>query len=198
MNDSAKPVTQLIRRFNDGDGSVWAELVPHVYDDLRRLAHARLRHERAGHTLSTTALVNECYLRLIQNRQLDAEDRNGFIALASQTMRRLLVDYARARKRLKRGSGVPTVPLEDVEEWLTIREGDEVLMLDNALERLETFDSRAARVVELRYFTSLSLEETADVMKLSSKTVQRIWVATRAWLRKEIGGEAPLSLSAAE
>jgi RNA polymerase sigma factor (TIGR02999 family) len=196
--DTPKPITQLIRRFNDGDESVWQELIPHVYDDLRRLAHARLCHERPGHTLSTTALVNECYLRLIQNRQLDAEDRNGFIALASQTMRRLLVDYARTRKRIKRGSGITAVPLEDVEEWLTVREAGEVLSLDSALERLKTFDARAARVVELRYFASLSLEETAAVMNISSKTVQRIWVAARAWLRKEMGWEGALSVSPGE
>jgi RNA polymerase sigma factor (TIGR02999 family) len=196
--DSAKPITQLIRRFNDGDESVWEELVPHVYDDLRRLAHARLRHERPFHTLCTTALVNECYLRLIENRQLSAEDREGFIALASQTMRRLLVDYARARKRMKRGAGVAPAPLDEVENWLTIGEADEVLSIDEALDRLKTLDGRAVRVIELRYFAGLSLEETAAVMKISSKTVQRIWIAARAWLRKELGREGALSVSAAE
>jgi RNA polymerase sigma factor (TIGR02999 family) len=160
----------LIRRFNNGDESVWQELVPHVYDDLRRLAHARLQHERPGHTLSTTALVNECYLRLIQNRQLDAEDRNGFLALSSQTMRRLLVDYARARKRLKRGAGAAAAPLAEAEKWLTVRQAEEVLLLDDALERLKGFDAQAARVVELRYFAGLSLEETGAVMQLSSRT----------------------------
>jgi RNA polymerase sigma factor (TIGR02999 family) len=196
--DSAKPITQLIRRFNDGDETVWEELVPHVYEDLRRLAHARLQHERAHHTLCTTALVNECYLRLIANRQLSAEDREGFVALASQTMRRLLVDYARTRKRLKRGTGVAPVPLDEVEQWLTIGEADEVLSIDEALERLKTLDGRAVRVIELRYFAGLSLDETAAVMKISSKTVQRIWITARAWLRKELGREGALSVSAAE
>ncbi|MBL8232788.1 MAG: sigma-70 family RNA polymerase sigma factor [Bryobacterales bacterium] len=196
--ESAKPITQLIRRFNEGDESVWQELVPHVYDDLRRLAHARLQHERSDHTLSTTALVNECYLRLIQNRQLAAEDRSDFIALASQTMRRLLVDYARARKRIKRGSGVTPVPLEEVEAWLSAAEADEVLSLDDALERLKTLDPRAVRVVELRYFAGLSLDETAAVLNVSSKTVQRVWVAARAWLRKEMGPESALSASGGE
>lgn len=193
--ESAQPITELIRRFNNGDETVWQELVPQVYDDLRRLAHARLQHERPGHTLSTTALVNECYLRLLQNRQLAAEDRSGFIALVSQTMRRLLVDYARARGRIKRGGGVVPMPLGEVEEWLTNREAAEVLALNEALDRLKALDPRAVRVIELRYFVCLSVDETAAVMEVSSKTVQRIWVAARAWLRKEIGEQGALSVS---
>jgi RNA polymerase sigma factor (TIGR02999 family) len=145
-----------------------------------------MRNERPGHTLSTTALVHECYLRLVQNRQLAAEDRGEFIALASQTMRRLLVDYARARRRLKRGAGALEVTLDEAVGWLTDREADEVLSLDEALEKLKEWDVRAARVVELRFFGGLSLEETADALNISAKTVQRTWMAARAWLRKEI------------
>jgi RNA polymerase sigma factor (TIGR02999 family) len=181
-----KPITELLRRFNSGDRDVWRELLPYVYDDLRRLARQRMRNERPGHTLSTTALVNECYLRLVQNRQLAAEDRGEFIALASQTMRRLLVDYARARRRLKRGADALQLSLDDVVEWLTDREADEVLSLDEALEKLKEWDDRAARVVELRFFGGLSLEETADALNISAKTVQRTWMAARAWLRKEV------------
>jgi RNA polymerase sigma factor (TIGR02999 family) len=187
MGAEDKPITALLHRFNRGDRSVWQELVPYVYDDLRRLAHQRLKNEPNGHTLSTTALVNECYLRLIQNRKLAAEDRGEFIALVSQTMRRLLVDYARSRRRLKRGSDITFVPLEEAAEWLTDRETDEVISLDEALDRLSAWDVRASQVVELRYFGGLSLEETASVLKVSAKTVQRTWIAARAWLRKEIG-----------
>lgn len=194
--DSPTPITELIRRFNKGDESVWQELTPYVYEDLRRLAHARLQNERTGHTLSTTALVNECYLKMIQNRQLTAEDRNGFFAIASQTMRRLLVDYARTRNRIKRGSGAVCVSLEAAEPWFTMHEADELLALDEALDRLKQVDPRAVRVVELRYFAGLSLEETATVLHVAPKTVQRLWFATRAWLRKEIGDPRAVSSSA--
>jgi RNA polymerase sigma-70 factor, ECF subfamily len=184
--EAEKPITELLRRYNSGDQGVWQELVPYLYGDLRRLAHQRLRNERAGHTLSTTALVNECYLRLIQNRQLSADNRSEFLALVSQTMRRLLVDHARARKRLKRGADAVEVPLDDVLEWLTDEEAEEVLSLDGALDVLKSWDARAAQVVELRFFGGLSLEETAEVLNVSAKTVQRSWTAARAWLRKEI------------
>ena len=187
MLETEKPITELLRRYNSGDQAVWQELVPYVYEDLRRLAHQRMRNERSGHTLSTTAVVNECYLRLIRNRQLAAENRGEFLALANQTMRRLLVDHARYRKRLKRGANALQVPLEDVAEWLTDHEAEEILRLDDALENLAKLDPRAAEVVELRFFGGLSVEDVAEVLKVSGKTVQRTWIAARAWLRKEIG-----------
>ena len=180
-------VTQLLRRYNQGDKAAANEVIPLLYDDLRRLAHQRLRAERPGHTLGTTALVNECYLRLVQNRQLAAEDRNDFLAIASQTMRRVLVDYARTRHRQKRGGDQAQVPLEEADSFLSDREAEEVLGLDSALEKLGHADARAARVVELRFFGGLSLDETAEVLGVSAKTVQRTWLAARAWLRKEIG-----------
>ncbi len=179
-------VTQLLRRYNQGDKAAADEIIPLLYDDLRRLARQRLRSERPGHTLGTTALVNECYLRLVQNRQLSAEDRNDFLAIASQTMRRVLVDYARARHRQKRGGDQSQVPLEEVDGFLSESEADEVLSLDEALEKLRLADARAAQVVELRFFGGLTLQETAEVLGVSDKTVQRTWVAARAWLRKEI------------
>jgi RNA polymerase sigma factor (TIGR02999 family) len=180
-------VTQLLRRYNQGDKAAADEVIPLLYDDLRRLAHQRLRSERPDHTLSTTALVNECYLRLVQSRQLAAEDRSDFLAIASQTMRRVLVDYARARHRLKRGGDQAQVPLEDADSFLSDREAEEVLALDSALEKLLKADARAGRVVELRFFGGLSVDETAEVLGVSAKTVQRTWLAARAWLRKEIG-----------
>jgi RNA polymerase sigma factor (TIGR02999 family) len=193
MEAADKPITELLRRFSGGDRSVWQELVPYVYDDLRRLAHQRLRNEREGHTLSTTALVNQCFLRLVENRKLAAGDRGEFMALVSQTMRRLLVDYARTRNRRKRGPDVLFVPLNEAAEWLTDREAEELISLDDALSNMTAWDPRAAQVVELRFFGGLSLEETAAALEVSTKTVQRTWIAARAWLRKEIG-EPPSSL----
>jgi RNA polymerase sigma factor (TIGR02999 family) len=187
--ESEGAVTQLLRRCNAGDQSALEELVPILYEDLRRLARHRLRSERKEHTLSTTALVNECYMRLVQSRQLSAEDRNDFLAAASQTMRRVLVDYARTRKRLKRGGEQTLVPLEEAESWLSEREAEQVLSLDEALDRLRVLDARAARVVELRFFGGLSLNETSQVLGVSAKTVQRTWMTARAWLRKEMGPE---------
>jgi len=189
-----QPITELLHRYNSGDQSVWQELVPYIYDDLRRLAHQRMRGERSGHTLSTTALVNECYVRLVQNRQIGAESRSEFMGLVSQTMRRLLVDYARARKRLKRGPEAVRVSLDEVDQWLTEREADELMSLDEAVESLRAVDERAARVVELRFFGGLSLNETGEVLGVSAKTIQRTWVAARAWLRKEIGFEQSSSI----
>ena len=179
-------VTQLLRRYNQGDKAAADEVIPLLYGDLRRLARQRLRAERPGHTLGTTALVNECYLRLVQNRQLAAEDRNDFLAIVSQTMRRVLVDYARARNRQKRGGDQAQVHLEEAEGFLSNREAEEVLSLDAALEKLRGDDARAAQVVELRFFGGLSVEETAELLGVSEKTVQRTWVAARAWLRKQI------------
>lgn len=184
-------VTELIRRYNQGDKAAAGELIPLLYEDLRRLAHERLRAERRGHTLSTTAVVNECFLRLVQNRQLTAEDCNDFLAIASQTMRRVLVDYARTRSRQKRGGGQVQVELEQAESFLTGREVEEVLALHSALDKLAEADARAARLVELRFFGGLSLSETAEVLGVSTKTVQRTWTAARAWLRKEIGDAVP-------
>jgi RNA polymerase sigma-70 factor, ECF subfamily len=148
-------VTELLRRYNEGDTAAAAAFIPLLYEDLRRLAHQRLRGERSGHTLGTTALVNEAYLRLIQNRQLAAADRNGFMAIASQTMRRVLVDYARTRNRAKRGGTQEPVELGEAEGFLSFQEAEEILALDAALAKLGAADNRAARVVELRFFSGL-------------------------------------------
>ena len=177
-------VTQWLRRLRDGDEAALEHLMPLLYDELRVLARKQLRYERSGHTLSTTALVNEAYLRFIEQRQLRAEDRPQFFAVAATTMRRILVDYARTRKRLKRGGGQQPVPLEDVEPFLTVEEADEVLALDAALDRLAALQPRAAQVIQCRFFSGMTLEETAQVLGISLKTAQRDWIAARAWLRK--------------
>ena len=185
-------VTQLLGRYQSGDRSAWDQLIPILYEDLRRLARQRLRHERHALTLGTTALVNECYLRLIETRQLDVDGRNGFLAAASETMRRVIVDYARTRNRLKRGGGRAAIPIEDVEPWLSDTEAAEVLAIDEALDRLQQLDARAAKVIELRFFVGLSLEETARVLDVSVKTVQRTWLCARAWLRQQVAAREDL------
>jgi RNA polymerase sigma-70 factor, ECF subfamily len=170
-------------------------LVPLIYEELRHLARRELSRESPGHTLSATGLVHEVYLRLLQQRQLAAMDRMGFLAIAGSTMRRILVDHARARKRLKRGGAHKAEPLgPDAEPaLLTALEVEEVLAIDLALERLALLDERARQVVECRVFGGLTLEETARVLDLSTKSVQRSWTTARAWLRKEIGDVAAAS-----
>lgn len=157
-----------------------------LYDELRLLARQRLRDERSEHTLDTTALVHEAYLRLFQQQALDARTRADFFAIASNTMRRVLVDYARARRRQKRGGGQPMVPLDEVAPFLTDRAAEEALGIDDALERLRAMEPRAVKVVEMHFFGGLTLAEIAGLLDLSEKTVQRDWQAARAWLRKEI------------
>jgi len=176
------------------------ELVPQLYEELRRLARAHLRRERPGHTLGTTALVHEAYVRLAGQAGLSADDRTRFFAIASNTMRRVLVDYARERRRIKRGGGAAAVPLDDVEPFLSEDEADELLALDDALDRLATLDPRAASVVQHRFFGGFTLDETASLLDVSLKTVQRDWLAASAWLRKEVAldlGLPEMSTSAA-
>ncbi len=166
--------------------------MPLIYEELRHLARRQLGHESSGHTLSATGLVHEVYLRLLRQRQLAAVDHDGFLAIAGSTMRRILVDHARARTRLKRGGPQRAGPLETGAEppLLSALEVEEVLAIDQALDRLAQRDERARRVVECRVFGGLTLEETARVLDLSTKSVQRSWTTARAWLRKEIGGVA--------
>lgn len=185
----AGEVTQLLHRLQAGDPNALEDLVPLLYDELRRLARAQLREERPGHTLNPTALVNEVYLKLVQQRQLDAGDRAHFFGIASHTMRRFLRDYARTRKRIKRGGDQRPLPLEDVEAFLSDEEADEVLALDEALDRLAEIDPRGSQVVQYRFFSGLTLEETAEALGVSVKTVQRDWTVALAWLRKEIAHE---------
>jgi RNA polymerase sigma factor (TIGR02999 family) len=163
--------------------------MPLMYDELRSLAGRHIRREYHNHTLCATELVNEVYLKLVNQQRLDAGHRKQFIAMVSQTMRNFLIDYARTKKRLKRGEGIAPVPLKDVEHFLTNQEADEILALDEALVRLEQLDERAAKVVQYRFYGGLTLQETADTLGLSVKSVQRGWIAGRAWLRKEVSGE---------
>lgn len=184
------PVTQLLRRLREGDVGALDRLIPLVYDELRALARAQLRREDTGHTLGSTALVHEAYLRLAGREGLSPADRHHFFAIAAQAMRRVLIDHARTRKRKKRGSGVVLHSLEEGAVTLLQEDaGDELTAIDEALERLAAASPRAARVVECRFFAGLTLEETAEVLEVSVKTVQRDWLLARAWLRKEVERE---------
>ena len=189
-------VTEWLARWRGGDADALDRIVPLVYSALQQVARGQLRGEpRPPLTLSATALVHETYLRLMQQRQIQAVDRDSFLAIAGLTMRRILVDHARKRRRLKRGANAAVTSIEDDDDipaLLTETEVDEVLALDQALERLGAADPRAVRIVEYRVFTGLTLEETATALGVSVKTVQRTWVAARAFLRKEIGG-SPLT-----
>ncbi len=185
-------VTRELRALSHGEAGAFERLVPLLYDDLRRLARQRLRAERDGHTLDTTALVHEAYVRLAQHHHLPAEDRGAFFAAASNTMRRVLVDYARARNADKRGSGEQPLPLDSVAPFLSDRAAAETLLVDQALGRLEAAAPRAARVFEQRLFGGLTVAEIAVAMELSTKTVQRDWETAKAWLRKEVGRDLAL------
>ena len=182
---SPKEITRLLVAWGDGDQSALAELTPLVYDELHRLARHYMSGERAGHTLQTTALVNEAYVRLIDWQQVRWQNRAQFFAICAQMMRRILVDHARDRAAAKRGGGVRKVSLEEV-AVLTDERAEELVALDAALESLAQLDERKGRVVELRYFGGLSVEETAEVLQISPTTVGREWERARAFLRREL------------
>ena len=167
------------------DGQPLYTVYPMVYQELRRLARSRLRSERDGHTLNTTALVNEAFLKLAQSEELRWAGREQFFALAAQTMRFILVDYARARKRQKRGDGQAPVSLDEA-RFLPEKRADELIALDEALTNLAARDARLSRVVEYRYFTGLSIEETAEVLGVSTMTVKRDWGKAKAYLSREL------------
>jgi RNA polymerase sigma factor (TIGR02999 family) len=186
-------VTRLLADLRDGRLDAAPQLIPLVYDELHRLAHRQMRHERPDHTLQATALVHEAYLRLVNQPQRTWQNRAHFIAVGAQVMRRILVDYARARRTSKRGNAPQKVPLEEP-LLFTKEQSDELVSLDEALERLAQFDERQSRIVELRFFGGLTVEETAEALGISSKTVNRDWAVARAWLHREIskGGEHDL------
>lgn len=178
-------VTQLLHAWEHGDQAAPGQLMPLVYDELHRIAHRYLRRERAEHTLQTTALVNEAYLKLIGEKQPSLQNRMQFFAAAANVMRHILVDYARTRNRARRGGGAQQVPLDDA-LIVSHERASELLALDDALQSLEQFDARKSRIAELRYFGGLSVEETAQVLQLSPTTILREWRLTKAWLHSEM------------
>jgi RNA polymerase sigma factor (TIGR02999 family) len=181
-------VTSLLVAWSEGDDSALAQLVPRVYDELRRIAHHHVRAERPGRTLQTTALVHEAYLRLVDTRRVRWESRAHFLSVAAQAMRRILVDAARARGARKRGGDALSVPLDEVALLAPQREAS-VVALDDALNALAEVDPRKSRVVELRYFGGLSVEETAAVLHVSPETVHRDWRVAKAFLLRELSGK---------
>jgi RNA polymerase sigma-70 factor (ECF subfamily) len=180
--------TRLLRAWREGDKSALERLTPIVYRDLRRLARRYLLAERSGHTLQPTALVNEAYMRLVDYRRMQWQDRAHFIAVSAQLMRRILVEHAR-RRNLKRGRDMRHVSLDQAPE-LGCTRANEVVALEEALDELARMDPRKARVVELRYFGGLSVEETAAVLSISAVTVRRDWISARAWLYRELSAQA--------
>ena len=183
--NSPNEITKLLHGWQGGDGAALDALVPVVYKELRRLAHYELRKERPDHTLQSTALVNEAYLRLVGQNLPKLENRAHFFAIAAQLMRQILVDYARRHRASKRGSGICLLELDDATA-LPQRKNVDVVALDDALNALAAIDPRQSRVVELRFFAGLSVEETSEVMGIATATVQRDWTAARAWLHREI------------
>jgi RNA polymerase sigma-70 factor, ECF subfamily len=181
-------VTVLLASWRDGDRGALEKLIPIVYSDLRRIAARYMRSEQQGHTLQTTALVHETYLRLTRERERTWENRAHFFGVAAQIMRNLLVDHARAIARGKRGGGAVQVRLNDAGGVVSSVDPEDLLALDDALHRLAAIDARASRVVELRYFVGLTNEEIAEVMGASEKTVTREWNTAKIWLRAELRG----------
>jgi RNA polymerase sigma factor (TIGR02999 family) len=180
-------ISQLLAAWANRDPGARDELVPIVYEELRQLAHHYMRGERAGHTLQTTALVNEVYVRLAGIERLGWRDRAHFFAMAATLMRRVLVDYARQRGREKRGAGVAVTSLD--EHTVAAAPAVDIVALDQALERLAAVDPQQSRVVELRFFAGLSVEETAEALGISPATVKRDWATAKVWLYSELAGE---------
>ncbi len=185
-SENSQQITQLLKQWRDGKREVLESLMPLVYEELRRQASRYLKKERSNHTLQTTALINEAYLKLIDQREVVWQNRAHFFAIAAQAMRRILVDYARQRQREKRGGQAENLPLEQAISIVSQEKSVDLVALDDALTRLEKFDERQARVVELRYFSGLSIDETAEVLSVSNVTVRRDWNMAKAWLLQEI------------
>jgi RNA polymerase sigma-70 factor, ECF subfamily len=197
-----QPVTQLLAQWRDGDERAFAELSALMYEELRQLAQRHLRRERSDHTIQKTALVNEAFVRLVGQQSVDWQSRAHFIGLASKLMRRVLVDYARARLADKRGGGAGVLSLDEMAapeadeapdttptalQHLDAHTQEEVSAIDQALQRLEQIDARQAQIVEMRYFGGLTVEQTAEAIGISEATVKREWTLARAWLRRELG-----------
>jgi RNA polymerase sigma-70 factor, ECF subfamily len=186
MDPASTNVTLLLKRYSNGDRDALAELIPQIYDRLRRLASSYLQRERSDHTLQTTALVHEAYLRLVDQKQVDWNNRNHFFAVAAQMMRRILVDHARKHHSFKRGGSFTRISLDEAAVF-SREQPQELIAVDALLTRLASLDPEGSRIVELRFFAGLSLEETAEVMGLSIAKVRRDWSVAKAWFARELG-----------
>lgn len=185
MNENGQDITQLLLDWSEGDAGALERITPLVYGELHRLAHHHMNRERAGHTLQTSALVNEAFIRLIDQRNVKWNNRAHFFAIAAQMMRRILVDYARSHLYAKRGGGAVHVSLDQAQA-ASIEPTAEVTALDEALTKLDALDPQQGRVVELRFFGGLTIKETAAVMNISIDMVKREWSTARAWLYREM------------
>jgi RNA polymerase sigma factor (TIGR02999 family) len=183
-------LNQLLHRWSAGDRNAFDELITIVYSELRKLARHHIRNEAPGRTLQTTALVNEAYLRLARQHKMKWQSQSQFYGVASQIMRRILVDGARERHAAKRGDEADRVPLDDA-SGAAVSEDLDLLALDRALDELSGFDRQKARIIEMRYFGGLSVEETARMLGVSATTVKRDWVVARAWLFRRLSGADP-------
>jgi RNA polymerase sigma factor (TIGR02999 family) len=183
-------VTRLLVDWRNGDQGALEQLIPLVHEELRRVARRHMAHERVGHTLQATALVNEAYVRLIDIRQVNWQDRTHFFAMSSRLMRRILVDFARSKGSQKRGAGANKVSLDEA-LIVSTEPGADLVALDDALDALAVFDARKAQVVEMRFFGGLSVEETAEALNVSVDTVMRDWKLAKAWLLRELAGRDP-------
>ena len=182
-------VTTLLKQIGTGDYQAADKLVPLIMEELRALARLQLRKERPGHTLQPTALVNEAYLRLVTDQARNWQNRAHFIGVSVSIMRRILIDYARRKQALKRSAGLRETAEPSDYSGLSYQQADELIALNIALDRLEQMNSRQRQIVELRYFGGLSVEETADLLKISTITVKRDWAAARAWLKGQVRPE---------
>lgn len=183
---SPNEVTQLLVEWRNGNPAALDRLMPLVYEELRRLARHYMRREQPGHTLQTSALVNEAYLRLVEQRRIDWQNRAHFFGIAAQLMRRILVDHARRHQYAKRGGGARQVALDEA-AVVSGQRAAELLALDEALTALAVFDPRKGRIVEMRFFGGLTAEEAAEVLGVTTRTVEREWRKAKAWLHREIG-----------
>ena len=182
-------VTHLLLAWSEGDESALNELIPLVYGELRRLAKSYMRRERPGHTLQTTALANEAYLRLVDARNVQWQSRAHFFAIAARVMRQILVDFARSRRSAKHGKGLEALTLEEALA-VTPQQSTDLVALDDALKSLARLDTRKSQVVEMRFFGGLTEEEAAEVLKVSEKTVRRDWNLAKVWLMRELSGRS--------
>jgi len=198
METSTGEVTRLLQDCSQGNREALDKLLPLVYNELRRLAHSYLSHERPDLTLQTTALVHEAYLKLIDQHSVNWENRAQFFAISAQAMRRILLDNARRHTAAKRGSGGQKISLDEVATLAGDSANESLIALDLALQKLETIDAAQSEIVELRYFGGLTIEETAAVLKISPSSVQREWTVARAWLYKAITGTPDSAIDANE
>ena len=185
MDRSSNQVTQLLLAWSEGNEAARDELMSAVYQELHRLAHSYMKRESSGHTLQTSALVNEAFLRLVNQKNVKWRNRAHFYGIAAQMMRRILVDYARSRRYQKRGAGIRDLSLDEA-LIVSDERTEQLVALDETLDRLAEFDPRKSKVVEFRFFGGLSIEETAEVLSVSPGTVMRDWTLAKAWLRREM------------